>query len=123
LTSIGYQAFQNTAITTITIPASVTSIGDYAFYNCNNLTTVYISSNNVLEIDIGDNVSFYGRTVTVVNTEPEQEPETEAESLGTATKEHFTSNINMNSIGYDVSSESESGLEPGLESGLEPGLI
>lgn len=38
LTSIGNYAFYNcTQLTNITIPNSVTSIGDYAFYNCDNL--------------------------------------------------------------------------------------
>ena len=32
-----------TSLTSITIPDSVTSIGDYAFYRCRNLTSVTIS--------------------------------------------------------------------------------
>ena len=43
VTSIGDYAFYDcTSLTTVSIPASVTSIGDYAFYNCTRLTTVSI---------------------------------------------------------------------------------
>ena len=39
-TSIGQNAFKNTAITSITIPASVTSIGSGAFFSATSLQTV-----------------------------------------------------------------------------------
>ena len=43
VTSIGEQAFQNcTGFTSVTIPASVTSIGSYVFQNCTGLTSVTI---------------------------------------------------------------------------------
>ena len=32
-------------LTSVTIPASVTSIGDYAFYGCTGLTSVYFQGN------------------------------------------------------------------------------
>jgi surface protein len=41
-TEIGDGAFQNTGITTIIIPTSVTSIGLNAFYQCTNMTSVTI---------------------------------------------------------------------------------
>jgi len=42
VTSIGNYTFYNfTSLTSITIPDSVTSIGNYAFYNCKNLTNAY----------------------------------------------------------------------------------
>jgi hypothetical protein len=42
--SIGYRAFYNcTSLTSITIPAGVTSIGGEAFANCDNLKTVTVS--------------------------------------------------------------------------------
>ena len=43
VTEIGYQAFRAAQITAITIPASVTYVNDYAFYDCNNLSKVTIS--------------------------------------------------------------------------------
>ena len=40
VTSIGDGAFWGTGLTRITIPDSVTSIGDVPFYECKSLTTV-----------------------------------------------------------------------------------
>ena len=44
VTSIGDDAFYNycSSLTSITIPDSVTSIGDYAFYSCSSLTSITI---------------------------------------------------------------------------------
>ena len=53
VTSIGYQAFGFSGLTSIKIPNSVTSIGDQAFYCCNKLTSITIP-NSV--ISIGDKV-------------------------------------------------------------------
>lgn len=40
VTSIGYSAFCRSGLTSITIPNSVTSIGDYAFNACHNLSSI-----------------------------------------------------------------------------------
>ena len=42
VTSIGSYAFSNCDLTSVVIPDSVTSIGDWAFYHCGNLTSVII---------------------------------------------------------------------------------
>ena len=42
VTSIGFDAFDSATMTSVTIPDSVTSIGDYAFYGCTSLTSVTI---------------------------------------------------------------------------------
>lgn len=48
---IGLQAFENSSIQEIIIPASVTKIGDCAFRNCFNLNTVIFEGNK--DIDFG----------------------------------------------------------------------
>ena len=41
VTVIGNQAFRYNDLTSVTIPDSVTSIGDFAFQYCDNLTDIY----------------------------------------------------------------------------------
>ena len=42
ITTIGEYAFSDCSLTSVTIPDSVTSIGDYAFCNCDSLTSITI---------------------------------------------------------------------------------
>ena len=49
ITKIGNHAFEQTDITSITIPDSVTAIGEQAFNGCTSLTEVNISKNSKLE--------------------------------------------------------------------------
>jgi hypothetical protein len=55
VTSVDDTAFENTNITSVTIPNSVKSIGDSAFNGCNQLTDVYFNgtSEEWSEIEIG----------------------------------------------------------------------
>ena len=64
LTSIGGSAFQESGLTSITIPASVTSIGNDAFYSCNSLTSVSFESGSQLT-SIG-NYAFYSTGLTTI---------------------------------------------------------
>ena len=48
ITSIGYNAFAWSDITSIEIPASVGSIDSTAFNSCNNLTSITVDSNNAV---------------------------------------------------------------------------
>ena len=61
VTSIGDDAFNNTALTSIGIPASVTSIGKGAFHLCSSLASVTLNSNPT----IGEEAFFYNTTVTM----------------------------------------------------------
>ena len=59
VTSIGDDAFNNTALTSIEIPASVTSIGKGAFHLCSSLASVKLNSNPT----IGEDAFFHNTTV------------------------------------------------------------
>ncbi len=48
VTTINTQAFRNTAITTITVPASVTSLSAYFVDACTKLATINVNSSNTL---------------------------------------------------------------------------
>lgn len=55
--SVGDYCFYNSGITSITIPASMTSIGTAAFSGCRNLASITVSSNNT-SFTAQDNVLF-----------------------------------------------------------------
>ena len=55
VTSIGDWAFDGCSeLTSIAVPNSVTNIGDYAFYGCKGLTSVILGNSVGIHIDIGD---------------------------------------------------------------------
>ena len=54
VTSIAENAFQSQSITSVTIPSSIMSIGDWAFRDCNSLTNILIEdSENALSMTAG----------------------------------------------------------------------
>ena len=83
-TTIITETFYNcTALTSITIPNGVTSIGDYAFQNCSNLASIYIPA-GVTTIGEG---AFYKCTSLTSITIPDS-----VTSIGTATF-YYCSNL------------------------------
>jgi surface protein len=82
LETIGTYAFYNTAITSITIPASVTSIGNTAFRYCTALTSVtFIESTG---ITIGTNAFQYTNVLAKVFIKNGQEIGGTAHSTGSS---------------------------------------
>lgn len=78
---IGDKAFYNCALTSIIIPNSVTSIGNYTFQNCSGLTSVTIpdsvtsigewafnNCNGLTSVTIPDNVTYIGQDAFSVCT-------------------------------------------------------
>lgn len=63
VTSIGERAFYDSKLTSIKIPNSVTSIGDYAFSGCSSLTSAIIG-NGVT--NIGESAFVYCSSLTSV---------------------------------------------------------
>ncbi len=70
VTSIYPNAFENTKITTVIIPSSITCIGENAFYGCDSLTSVEISDVGAwCNISFGNNYAnpFYYATDLYLN--------------------------------------------------------
>lgn len=61
--SIGPRAFKDTHLTSAQLPASLETIGDQAFYNCQNLETVVVQRVNQNPITITDETFTAGKTV------------------------------------------------------------
>ena len=70
ITQIGNAAFGNCSeLTTITIPSSVTSIGDYAFTGCSKLTSITYGSTKAQWANISKGYLWIPNTVSVVCTD------------------------------------------------------
>lgn len=65
VTSIGNDAFVNSSLTSITIPNSVTTIGNSAFWGCTGLTSITIP-NSVTSIGNGAFSDCYGLTSATI---------------------------------------------------------
>lgn len=90
-TVIGQSAFANlTGLTKVVIPASVTSIGAYAFENCINLTTIEIATNGSALTTIGKGAFHNCKSLTSLNLE--------AASMLTTIESTYTINASNGSI-------------------------
>ena len=67
LTSIGQNAFYNTGLTTITIPASVTNIANHAFRNCISLASILVASGITYSSSPGDTILTFWDTPALSN--------------------------------------------------------
>ena len=76
MNSIGQNAFRDcSGLTTLSLPNSMTNIGDYAFYGCTNLESVYSEITGVFSIDAFDKICDavlyvpYGTKLTYIQTD------------------------------------------------------
>ena len=70
VTSIGYSAFQSCTLSSVAIPNSVTSIGQYAFSGCSSLTSVIIGSGVTSIGSYAFNGTNLKKTIWLTNTRP-----------------------------------------------------
>ena len=63
VTSIGAYAFSGKDISSVIIPDTVVSLGNYSFYNCSKLKTVTLSKNLSSLITLIDHFNYYTNTV------------------------------------------------------------
>ena len=48
--TLGHRAFQGSGLTSLTLPASVTNIGTYCFFDCNRMTTIDLSNSQITSL-------------------------------------------------------------------------
>jgi hypothetical protein len=91
ITSIGGYAFLETALTSVTIPNSVTIIGGEAFLSCTNLTSVTIP-NSVTSIGVGAFSSCTSLTSVTIPTSVTSMGKAAFASCTNLTSAYFTGN-------------------------------
>ena len=67
LTTLSNYAFARTFVTSVTIPPSIVTIGDGAFYGCSELAELVLSGNSLTYIGAD---SFYGTDITSITIPP-----------------------------------------------------
>ncbi|EDP70564.1 cell surface protein [Flavobacteriales bacterium ALC-1] len=97
VTSIGYQAFYNMGITSVTIPTSVTSIGTDAFRN-NSLTTVILPEG----LTVIKNSCFFNNQLTNTITIPNSVLEIESQAFRLNSIDNVVFGNNITTIGFSA---------------------
>ena len=103
LETIGYKAFKNTSLTNITIPASVKTIGDYAFQYCGQLATVTFEDSSEKPSQLTTIVgNAFERTKITTITLPKSVTDIEGAFRGCTTLQtvNFAADATIETIGY-----------------------